>query len=530
MFIQIVQPEQMKHSIEGEPMQHLFESLARHAQQFPDREAIVTAQKTLSYADLQQRVTQLSLEFSHSKAQRLALWGSNTADWIVVDLAAQKAGMTVIPVPLFFTAAQVQHLLQDSQTDVLCVLNDSAEIPQVLQPVLGEIQLKAQATSAFFQGQLFSVQQQDASPHVPFRDVAHPVKVTYTSGSTGTPKGVCLSAATIQSITTALSQALQSSQLGRHLCLIPFATLLENIAGVYVSLNMGRTVVVGEVNQFGLMSNHQFDVTRFVHAVQKYQIESVILLPQMLKAIVEYLALNADVDLSSLKFIAVGGGKVSADLLKQSQQFNLPVYEGYGLSECASVVSLNVPEARKIGSVGRVLPHVQVKIAANGEVVVKGNAMLGYMHELQAGQTEVAEIHTGDAGYFDAEGYLYITGRIKQVIISSFGRNISPEWVEANSLSESEIQQIAIFGEAQPYLSAVIYAAAETSDAQLATAIQRANTRMPDYAQIQQWCRAPQAFSLTNHMLTDNGKLRRAVIQQHFQSALTTSAQQLATA
>src|SRR5690554_2558959 len=114
MFIQIVQPEQMKHSIEGKPMQHLFESLARHAQQFPDREAIVTAQKTLSYADLQQRVTQLSLEFSHSKAQRLALWGSNTVDWIVVDLAAQKAGMTVIPVPLFFTAAQIQHLLQDS--------------------------------------------------------------------------------------------------------------------------------------------------------------------------------------------------------------------------------------------------------------------------------------------------------------------------------------------------------------------------------------------------------------------------------
>lgn len=265
--------------------------------------------------------------------------------------------------------------------------------------------------------------------------------------------------------------------------------------------------------------------------MQQYRIESVILLPQMLKAIVEYIHQHGDLGLRTLKFIAVGGGKVSADLLKQCQQFNLPVYEGYGLSECASVVSLNLPEARRIGSVGRVLPHVQVEIAANQEVVVKGNAMLGYMHELGREQDAVsADIHTGDAGYFDEDGYLYITGRIKQIIVSSFGRNISTEWVEANSLSESEIQQIAIFGEAQPYLSAVIYAAAETSDAQLATAIQRANTRMPDYAQIQQWCRAPQAFSLTNHMLTDNGKLRRAVIQQHFQSALTTSAQQLATA
>ena len=116
---------------------------------------------------------------------------------------------------------------------------------------------------------------------------------------------------------------------------------------------------------------------------------------------------------------------------------------------------------------GRILPHVEVEIAANSEVVVKGNAMLGYVND----QAVTPYIHTGDAGYFDEDGYLYITGRIKQMIISSFGRNISPEWVESNSLTELEIQQIAIFGEAQPYLSAVIYAADSTPGQQLAVAI-----------------------------------------------------------
>ena len=102
-------------------MNELFENLNHYAQTDPEREAIVTAQTTLSYATLQQRVELLSAELATYQVQSLALWGVNQADWIVVDLAARKAAMTVIPVPLFFTAAQVQHLLQDSQAELLCL-------------------------------------------------------------------------------------------------------------------------------------------------------------------------------------------------------------------------------------------------------------------------------------------------------------------------------------------------------------------------------------------------------------------------
>jgi long-subunit acyl-CoA synthetase (AMP-forming) len=93
--------------------------------------------------------------------------------------------------------------------------------------------------------------------------------------------------------------------------------------------------------------------------------------------------------------------------------------------------------------------------------------------------------------------------------------------VESNGASEPEINQIAIFGEAQPYLSAVIYARAEISDSMLAQAIEKANHRMPDYAQIKQWCRAIEPFSMTNQMLTDNGKLRRNEIKKQFGHVLT---------
>ena len=104
----------------------------------------------------------------------------------------------------------------------------------------------------------------------------------------------------------------------------------------------------------------------------------------------------------------------------------------------------------------------------------------------------------------------------RQIIVSSFGRNISPEWVESNGSSEPEINQIAIFGEAQPYLSAVIYAKENVSDGMLEQAVQKANHRMPDYAQIKQWYRSAEPFSLNNQMLTDNGKLRRNEIKKQF--------------
>lgn len=500
-------------------MNQFFDVIAVYAKQMPKREAIVTEVRTVSYAELHHAVERLSKELGLLQTQKLAIWGMNSIDWVLIDLAAKKAGITVIPIPLFFSAQQILHLLKDSAVDTIFMadVNLTLSVYHLDCVAKNHTWLHSLNEQGRIQ-QLFNAEQASGTfirlnVTAPTTiDSAVPAKITYTSGSTGTPKGVCLAEDTIQSITESLSAALQSSQLGRHLCLIPFATLLENIAGIYVALNMGRSIVVGNVSHFGLVSNHEFKVENFAATVQQYQIQSVILLPQMLKAMVEYIQQFGAQAFASLKFIAVGGGKVSPDLLLQSQQLNLPVYEGYGLSECASVVSLNLPNARKIGSVGKPLPHVDVQIADSGEVVVRGNAMQGYLNEVAVDPL----IHTGDAGFFDEDGYLFITGRIKQIIVSSFGRNISPEWVESNGSSEPEINQIAIFGEAQPYLSAVIYAKDNISDGMLAQAIQKANDRMPDYAQIKRWYRSSEPFSLNNQMLTDNGKLRRNEIKKQF--------------
>jgi len=303
------------------------------------------------------------------------------------------------------------------------------------------------------------------------------------------------------------------------------------VAGIYVSLYMGRTLVTGRIDQFGLLSNQAFDAKRLMTTVQTYDIASVILLPQMLKAICEHMAdkgatkSSANAAVPSLKFMAVGGGKVSPQLLQDASALSLPVYEGYGLSECGSVVSLNTPKAKREGSVGKPMPHASVSIADSGEVMVKGNAMQGYLNHDNS-KDDNGIIATGDIGHLDDDGYLYITGRRKNVLISSFGRNISPEWVEAQLSTQPIIYQVAVLGDNEPHLSAVIVAnpnmVATSNDPQsaIAQAIDVVNQTLPDYARIQQWHLAEHPFSTDNELLTDNGKLRRAHIFTAYQSAL----------
>jgi long-subunit acyl-CoA synthetase (AMP-forming) len=234
---------------------------------------------------------------------------------------------------------------------------------------------------------------------------------------------------------------------------------------------------------------------------------------------------SANAAVPSLKFMAVGGGKVSPQLLQDASALSLPVYEGYGLSECGSVVSLNTPKAKREGSVGKPMPHASVSIADSGEVMVKGNAMQGYLNHDNS-KDDNGIIATGDIGHLDDDGYLYITGRRKNVLISSFGRNISPEWVEAQLSTQPIIYQVAVLGDGEPHLSAVIVAnpnmVATSNDPQsaIAQAIDVVNQTLPDYARIQQWHLAEHPFSTDNELLTDNGKLRRAHIFTAYQSAL----------
>jgi long-subunit acyl-CoA synthetase (AMP-forming) len=345
-------------------------------------------------------------------------------------------------------------------------------------------------------------------------------KVTYTSGSTADPKGVCLPGAALDRATRAMVQATAPIGIGRHLCLMPLPTLLENLAGVYAPLRSGATCVVPSSADTG-MSYGALDPQRLLRSLTQYRPESLVLVPELLRLLVR--AAQAGHALpDSLKFIAVGGAPVSRSLLEEAASLRLPVYEGYGLSECGSVVCLNTPRARRLGSVGRPLSHVSLR-SVGGELRVSGWLMSGYLGEpLNEGPQEIA---TGDLGEIDENGYVYIRGRLRNQFITSFGRNVSPEWIERELAHEPAIRHAVAIGEGHPEVRALVCPARPELDQTAIThAVERANERLPDYARVRRIARMPEAPTLSNGLLTANGRLRRESILERFGSLLDQAA------
>jgi long-subunit acyl-CoA synthetase (AMP-forming) len=342
--------------------------------------------------------------------------------------------------------------------------------------------------------------------------------VTFTSGTTGEPKGVCLSADMMETVAESLWIASDASRDDRHLCLLPLATLLENIGGVYAPLLAGATICVPRLAAVGLSGSSGLDVGRLLAALSEWRASTAIMVPQMLQAVVT--AGRAGVPLPrGLRYLAVGGAPVATHLLEQAQALGLPVYQGYGLSECASVVAVSRPGESRSGSVGKPLPHVRIDFADDGEILVRGLAWHGYLGESDLPHAPDC-IATGDIGYLDAEGFLFLTGRKKNMFITSFGRNVAPEWVEGELAAHPGIAQAAIFGESRPFNCAVIVPCPGTPHDAIDAALDKANRRLPDYAQVRSWISATEPFTPHNGLSTANGRLRRTVIFSQYASQI----------
>jgi long-chain acyl-CoA synthetase len=479
-------------------------ALQAFAAQAPDCIAVRSADECLTYGAFEKRVTEMARQLEARDVGVAALVADNSPEWLVVDLAAQLAGTALVPLPPFFTREQIAHALTNSRADTLLA---DPRLPALRGLGFGTLEPVDPSNGALAWCHL---RPSSVSP-LP----AATAKVSYTSGTTGTPKGVCLRQASMDAVADSLHRAVADLNVARHLCVLPLATLLENIAGVYAPLMNGAEVVVPSAAETGLLGAARFDAVALLRCIDTYRAESIILVPQLLAALVAAIERGARRPVS-LKLVAVGGGRVSAALLERADRLGLPVFEGYGLTECASVVALNTPAARRIGSVGRPLSHAEVTIDAHGEIHVAGAATSGYVGCTRASRS----IATGDLGYFDADGFLHVTGRRKNMFITSFGRNVSPEWVEAELCEEPAIAQAAVFGEARPWNVAVIVPAPHAQHEELSSAIETANRRLPDYARVDDWIVAARPFTPGNGELTTNGRIRRAAILARYRIEL----------
>lgn len=415
--------------------------------------------RTITYGELESEIQNRVNALQGVSVLAIAL--DNGLEWVLWDLAALKAGIPCVPVPPFFSSEQISHLLS------------SSGVSHILTPQ----GLRGTGTG---------------------REGVLPIgaaKVTFTSGTTGTPKGVCLPRKALEAVPKSIIEVLGGDLAGRHACVLPLAVLLENVAGVYAGLMAGCTIHLTALGKIG------GDYENIHGFLKNTAANSAILVPEILRILMAQIAAHGP--LPDLKFLAVGGSKVDPTLIMKARSAGLPVYEGYGLSECASVVSLNTPYGDRPGTAGKILPHVQASIV-EGEIAIKNPGFLGYI-----GEAAPESLKTGDLGSLDQDGFLTVSGRKKNVLITSYGRNVSPEWVESMLLSRPEIAQAVVYGDACPHLSALIVPAKKGSD--IEDALAGINTRLPDYAKIRDFRIVP-AFTLADGTLTGTGRPRRETI------------------
>ncbi len=496
----------------GKGQGKVLAAVARHARKNPGETALEGTGESLTYRELERQIDCLAGDLCEREPDAIGLLMDNTPAWVVADLAAMKTWIPVVPMPLFFSPEQIGHLIISAGLEL--VLTDR---PGPFRQMLGLIGI--------------AISDEDtvdiAGIRVHLMQLEHPAtcsipdsvaKVTYTSGTTGDPRGVCLTQTAMETVAESLQSACHAQVDDRHLCALPLATLLENIGGVYASLLTGGTCVLPGLAAVGMHGASGLDPARFLQALTQYRASTCIMIPQMLLALVSAVQTCGERP-PSLRYLAVGGAPVSKGLLEAAAQLSLPVFEGYGLSEAASVVAVNGPDGCRHGTVGKPLPHVRLAFAPDDEIMVSGALFSGYLGQ----DTPVLQdgfYATGDTGYLDGDGFLHISGRKKHIFITAFGRNVSPEWVERELTAHPVIAQAVVFGEARSFNVAVLSMREGMGTDAVEHAVTAANARLPDYARIGRWLSADEPFSIANGLFTGTGRPKREAIRKAYKSRI----------
>ena len=476
------------------------------ARRQPDEVLLVAPTRRWLVAEVLAELSALMPRLDDSRV--VGVLADNSPAWVMADLAIREAGKVHLPLPAFFTAQQLTHALEQTRADTL--LTDQPER-------IGALDLGF-AITGHWQGLTWMRRVVDA--------VALPAgtaKISFTSGSTGAPKGVCLSGDGLLDTARAVVDRLADLPLGHHLAVLPLALLLENVAGVYAPLLRGLPIHLPPLASLGWRGMAGFDPAAFDAAVGEDCPGSLILVPELLKAWIAFLGHFSRRPQgqplpvwspASLHFVAVGGARVAPELLGTARSLGIPAYQGYGLTEAGSVITLNRPGDDGDG-VGRPLSHASLRLEA-GEVMVRSRAFLGYAGSPGPGNAEFA---TGDLGHLDPAGHLHLDGRRKNLLITSFGRNISPEWIEAALLASPAVAQCVVVGDSRPAPAAIIVALPGATPAAVDAAVAAVNAALPDYARLVGWLPSP-PFTADNGLATGNGRPRREAITERHAAGL----------
>ncbi|HUU71365.1 MAG TPA: long-chain fatty acid--CoA ligase [Burkholderiales bacterium] len=549
--------------------------------------------KQYTWADIDNLVARWQAALARENLEpgdRVAIMMRNSVWWVIFDQAAMGLGLVTVPLYISDRPDNIAYIIQDSGARVLFFEDQeswnglSGVMPQ-LGSLVRAVSLNPLRGTTPDQ-RLVSAEQWLLSKSGPVLHVSSDgdklASIIYTSGTTGRPKGVMLSHNNMLENSYATAQCFPVYPDDLLLSFLPLSHTLERTCGYYGSVMSGSQVAFARSVQhlaedlvsvrptvlisvprvyervYGAIKQKLHDGPPFRRKLFEFAIDvgwarfehhqgrgpwrPGFLLWPLLKRLV---AAKVMARLGGrLRAATCGGAALSPDIAKLFIGLGLPVVQGYGLTETSPVVSTNRIEDNVPASIGNTVPGVKVKIGEKDALLVKGpNVMLGYWNNPDATRamfTEDGWLNTGDTARMDADGRLYITGRLKEIIVMSNGEKVPPVDMESAIQRDPLFEQVMVLGEGEPYLAVFVVlnsdlwsevAAAHGLDASSPAVLrsdqveeivlERVSTQIhafPGYAQVRRASVLPEAWSIENGLLTPTMKVKRAKVVEAYKA------------
>jgi long-chain acyl-CoA synthetase len=469
------------------------------------------------YYDFAAAVGRMLWHLGIRPGDHVAILSENRPEWLYADLGAEGIGARSVGIYQTNPAEDVAYVLEHSQSE-LVFCEDQEQVDKVIEVadqtefVRHVVVFDPRGTRDYADDRLMSfadfldkgrellVEEPDwFADQIAERDPDEVSMIVYTSGTTGPPKGAMLTPRNALEISRDMVPLLDVDDQDAILSYLPLCHVAEKIFTFFLPLTSGCVVHFGESVYTVQQDLKEVSPTVFlgvpriwekIHAGVTVKIKDSTRLKRLLYSksldvghpiaerrrqgqmraldhvlyflcwLLVFRGLRERLGLAACRIPVTGAAPVSADLLRWFHAIGVPVLEGYGQTECAGVSHVNRPGATKLGTVGEPLPNVEQDIADDGEILVRGSLVFtGYLHDKESTEATIDDdswLHTGDIGEIDDDGYLKITGRKKEIIITAGGKNLSPEKIE-NALKMSPyIKEAVAIGDARKFISALI--------------------------------------------------------------------------
>ncbi|MCS6950539.1 MAG: long-chain fatty acid--CoA ligase [bacterium] len=582
----------------------VFAQVAERQPQHPALVRILKGQTfPITYGEYLQRVIHFSagLEATGvSFGDRVLLLSENRPEWAIADYALLSLGAIVVPVYPSLPPNQIVYLAQDSGARAIIVSEEkqyrkavevSKSVPQLETIVVMDPPDDLASNAISFadveqRGREVSDAEKRFRERIAQIPPEHIATFIYTSGTTGEPKGAMLSHHNLLSNVEGSLQALHAGPEDVFLSFLPLSHVFERMAGHFTAVACGATVYYCET-LFTIARDMQIArptvmlaVPRLFDSIRERILDNVTKQSRLRQRIFHWAMRNGakaaqavrgerhwtpwlrlkwrladrlvlrkvrEVTGGRLRFFVSGGAALGKHNAEFFHAFGILVLEGYGLTETSPVVAVNREHHYRFGTVGLPIPGVEVRIAEDGEILVRGpNVMVGY-HNKPAETAEVIDpegwLHTGDLGSLDADGFLRITGRKKDIIVLANGKNVAPVPIEEQLKTSPYISEAVLFGDEQDVITALIVPNFERvrewakmqgllvrSDSELVLLpevkqlvrqeIDRLTTHLAEFEKVRRFTLLDHPFSIETGELTPTLKVRRHFIKQRYAKEL----------